>query len=160
MPTISQAKVYAGFVKKFAVKECLLNVYLFGSTSQLGHGHDLDIIIEVPEPVFLNFSGKCIGALDGYHPIMKAMLPMASAYWDYESPAIDRLQNALAVVGITSEDALCQLRQCVPDSSVDMLCLPAGWKNPGYADGLLAKAFGFQKDPNMLRNITASAIVV
>lgn len=159
MHTRIQAEQYAALIRRFAIKERLLKVYLFGSISHFGYGHDLDIIVEVPEPVFLDFASKCIGALDGYHPIKKAMLPLASAYWDYESPTLDRFRNALSVVGITSEDALCQLRQCVPDSSVDMLCLPAGWKDPGYADGLLAKAFGFQKDPNMLRNITASAIV-
>lgn len=150
---------YAKILKENAASGSLLRVLLFGSTAHCGLGRDMDIIIEVPEPIFLQFASECVGAFDGYHPFRKEMLPYSSLYWTYESPQLDRLENALKVIGITPEVSEI-LDQCIMNEMVDMLCLPVGWERPDYADGLLEKAFGIRRDPKMLDNIRGSVVEV
>lgn len=154
--TRNSAGLYAAALKA-AANESLKRVLLFGSTLR-DAGRDLDIIVEVPEEAFIEYARQCVGALDGYHPLSGGLLPMASAYWNYQSPKTHRLGNALRAIGIISEQMYRSLALIVPHDHVDMLCLPVGWTNQGYADGLLAKAFGFCKDPNTLKNIATTAI--
>lgn len=138
----------------------LKGIYLFGSVARNGSGNDMDFVFEVPKKVFLEYARKCIGALDGFHPIKKAMLPMCSAYWDYFSPEDARLRYAHAVVGI-SEEMLGELGQDLPESSLDVICLPTGWRN-GKSDvsKMLGEAFGFGPDPDLLKHIAKSAVAL
>ena len=54
-----------------------------------------------------------------------------------------------------------QLREEIPDRRVDILCLPVGWTQPNYADGLLARHFGdIAKDPNLLENIQSTMLAL
>ncbi|MCR4285358.1 MAG: hypothetical protein NUW00_00515 [Candidatus Kaiserbacteria bacterium] len=156
-----QMEEYADVLRAHAVRERLERVHIFGGVSISGKAAEPGIIVEVPGGVFLRFAGKCIGAFDGYHPILKQLLPKHSPYLDYlPLPGIDRFTKVLSTVGITSNDARHELNRCVPDRLVDMLCLPKGWEEPGYVDGLLAQTFGFPRNPQMLGNIKRSARVV
>lgn len=158
--TRDDAQMYVQALKGAAKTEKLKGVYLFGSVAKKGAGNDMDFVFEVPKRVFLEYARQCIGALDGFHPIKKMLLPMYSAYWDYYSPEDARLRYAHEVVGI-SEEKLGELGRHLPESSLDVICLPVGWRD-GKSDvsKMLDKAFGFGPDPDLLKHITESAIAL
>lgn len=159
--TRDDAETYAQALKDAAkASKKLKGVYLFGSVAKIGAGHDMDFVFEVPKKVFLKYASQCVGALDGFHPVKKALLPMASMYWDYFSPEDARVRYAHGVVGI-SEETLGQLGQHLPGSSLDVICLPVGWRD-GKSDvsKMLNEAFGFGPDPDLLKHIAESAIAL
>ena len=159
--TRSDAETYAQALKGAAkAGKKLKGVYLFGSTAKNGSGNDMDFVFEVPKKVFLEYATMCVGALDGFHPIKKALLPMSSTYWDYYSPGDARLRYAHGVVGV-SEEELQELGRGLPESSLDVICLPVGWRD-GKSDvsKMLKEAFGFGPDPDLLKHIVESAVAL
>lgn len=158
--TISQevAKRYVEALRMFADERNMLSVHMFGSVAVHGYGRDLDLVVEVPEETFVEFSGNCIGALDGFHPIEKALLPMYSMYWDYYSPVLARLHYILEGIGVSAEH-ISGLAEIIPEDKVDMLCLPVGWNTPGRVYELLEENFGdLGGDPKLLKNISDSCV--
>lgn len=165
-PTEPKGRVTRDDAQKYvqALKEAakssgkLKSVYLFGSVARNGSGNDMDFVFEVPKKVFLEYARECVGALDGFHPIQKKMVGMYSMYWDYFSPEDARVRYAHNAVGI-SEEALWQLNHDLPKRSLDVICLPVGWRS-GKSDvnKMLHEAFHFGPDPNLLTHIVESAI--
>ncbi len=154
-----QAGQYTALLKKLA-DERLVRALIFGRVAIQGLGDDLDLIVEVPEEAFVKFASNCIGALDGFHPILKALMS-SSAYWNYHSPVEARRNYAFAAIGIETEESRRQLREIILDKDIDILCLPVGWINPGYADELLKKNFGNTgKDVDIFENIKQSMLPV
>jgi hypothetical protein len=159
MATRNLANNYIKLLKELADHKLLNRVYLFGSLTKQSVGNDVDIIIEVPEEVFLEFATNCIGCLDGFHPIEKIMMPSSSMYWDYNSSSDARITNAVQAIGITSEASINALNECSGNQEIDILCLPSRWKEDEYAGKLLEDNFGkIGKDPNIFQKIKDSAI--
>lgn len=155
--TREHAERYAAILKQAAPKSRLKKVYLFGSIAKYDSGNDVDLVLEVPRKVFLEFASACVGALDGFHPVTAGLLPWASAYWDYESPREVRAKYALNVLSLLP-NAGDRLAGIVPYEKVDILCLPTDWRSRADVNQILHKAFGLGKDPNLLRHIIDSAI--
>lgn len=155
--TLEHAKRYAAMLRQAASKNRLKKVYLFGSTAKHGSGNDVDLVLEVPRNVFLEFAYACVGALDGFHPVTAKLLPWASAYWGYKSPREARAKYALdaLVVSINARDGLAGI---VPCEKIDIICLPIGWRDKTDVNQVLHKAFGFGKDPDLLQHIIDSAV--
>ncbi|MFC1615102.1 hypothetical protein ACFL22_00925 [Patescibacteria group bacterium] len=158
--TSNTAVDYAQRLLEFTSRDVLKKVWLFGSTVTRGHGNDMDLILEVPENIFLEYTNACIGALDGYHPIKMALLQGCSMYWDYHSPQTARIMNAFEAIGIT-ESELDRLSEIVENPKADVVCLPVGWDTEGtYVNTLLQKNFGFGNDPDLLDNILKTSVEV
>lgn len=155
--TREHAERYVAKLKQVAPKNRLKKVYLFGSIAKHGSGNDIDLVLEVPRKVFLEFASACVGALDGFHPVTAQLLPWASAYWDYESPKEARAKYALDALSVLP-DAGDNLSEIVPYEKVDILCLPIGWRDKTDVNQVLHTAFGFGKDPRLLQHIIDSAI--
>jgi len=113
--------------------------------------------VVVPDGVSVEFAGECIGTLDGFHPIEKALLPMYSMYWDYYSPALARLHYALSALGL-SDEQMSELATIIPEDKVDVVCLPTGWNEVGHVYNLLEENFGLGGDPQLLTNIAKSCV--
>lgn len=155
--TREHAERYVAMLKQVAAKNRLKKVYLFGSIAKHGSGNDVDLVLEVPRQVFLEFVSECIGALDGFHPVTAQLLPCASAYWDYESPKEARAKYALNAITVPT-DASDGLAEVVPYDKIDILCLPVGWRDKTDVNKVLHTAFGFGKDPKLLQHVIESAI--
>lgn len=155
--TREHAGRYAAMLKQVAAKNRLKKVYLFGSIAKYGSGNDVDLVLEVPRKVFLEFASACVGALSGFHPVTAELLPWASAYWDYESPREARAKYALNALTVPT-DASDELAGIVPYEKIDIICLPTGWQDKTDVNQVLHKAFGFGKDPKLLQHIIDSAI--
>lgn len=155
--TKEHAERYAARLKQVAAKNRLKKTYLFGSIAKHGSGNDVDLVLEVSRKVFLEFASACVGALDGFHPVTVQLLPWASAYWGYESPKEARAKYALDVLSVLP-DASDDLSEIVPYKKVDILCLPIGWRDKTDVNQVLHKAFGFGRDPDLLKHIIDSAI--
>lgn len=155
--TREHAERYVAMLKQAASKKRLKKVYLFGSIAKHGSGNDVDLVLEVPRTVFLEFASACVGALDGFHPVTVQLSPWASAYWDYESPKEARAKYALEAITVPP-DVSVGLAEIVPYEKVDILCLPTDWRGKADVNQMLHKAFGFGKDPKLLQHIVDSAI--
>lgn len=155
--TREHAERYVVMLKQVAPKNRLKKVYLFGSIAKHGSGNDVDLVLEVPRKVFLEFASACVGALDGFHPVTAQLLPWASAYWDYESPKEARAKYALNALTVLS-DASDGLAGIVPHDKIDILCLPVGWKDKTDVNKVLNTAFNLGKDPNLLQHVIDSVI--
>lgn len=155
--TREHAERYVAMLKRAAPKNRLKKVYLFGSIAKHGSGNDVDLVLEVPRKVFLEFASACVGALDGFHPVTVQLSPWASAYWDYESPKEARAKYALNAITVPP-DVTVGLAEIVPYEKVDILCLPTDWRGKADVNQMLHKAFGFGKDPKLLQHIIDSAI--
>lgn len=155
--TREHAERYVVMLKRAAPKNRLKKVYLFGSIAKHGFGNDVDLVLEVPHKVFLEFASACVGALDGFHPVTAQLLPWASAYWDYESPKEARAKYALSALAMLP-DASDGLAGIVPHDKIDILCLPVGWKDKTDVNKVLNTAFNLGKDPNLLQHVIESVI--
>lgn len=154
--TREHADRYGSKLKELSPKRRLKKVYLFGSVAKHGSGKDLDLVFEVPLPVFLDFAKRCVGALDGFHPVSAGLLPMYSSFWNYYSPKVKRVEYAYETVGLSDSD-IAELESIVPKKKMDVLCLPVGWRDKTDVNKVLHTAFGFGKDPNLLQHIVDSA---
>ncbi len=155
--TREHAKRYAVRLKQVAPKNRLRKIYLFGSIAKYGRGNDVDLVLEVSPKVFLEFASACVGALNGFHPVTGELLPLASAYWCYESPKEARSRNALEAIAVLPWFDH-ELAHIVPHEKIDVLCLPTGWREKTDVNKVLHTAFGFGKDPNLLQHIVGSVI--
>lgn len=155
--TTEHAERYVAILKRVTPANRLRKVYVFGSIAKHGSGNDVDLVLEVPRNVFLEFATSCVGALDGFHPVTAQLLPCANACWNYESPKTARAEYALSTLAVPPGVST-ELAKIVPQDKIDILCLPIGWRDKTDVNQVLHKAFGFGKDRNLLKNIIESAI--
>ncbi len=148
-----QVDKYVRLLYECANPEHLLKVYLYGSVVKMGVGNDADIVVEVPEPVFVEYANDCIGALDGFHPIEKLLLDMYSPYWDYASPDLARLRYIFKALHIDSSEKEA-LFSIIHWKKLDMLCLPEGWNEPGHVNNLLKRNFNLSVDPDFFKKLS------
>ncbi len=160
--TYESAIEFAQKLLALSDRRCLKKVYLFGSVAVQGVGNDIDLVLEVSEDVFLRYATACIGTLNGYHPIKKALMPMAGMYWDYYSPQMARVQNALTAIGLSASKIkffMNEINGTVTEKDVDIICLPVGWNDERTdVNLLLQENFGFDTDPNLLNNIISTCV--
>jgi predicted nucleotidyltransferase len=148
MPTIRQARQYASILRRKAKASTIERIILFGSVARDGIGADIDLIVEVPKHVFLEFAAK-------YSSECRNDLWMFA----YNSPRRNRRYYILKTLGI-EEGVFRKLEKLMPFNRADLLCLPSGWEQPGYVAGLMETNFNLGRDPHMLTKVLNDAMVL
>ncbi len=140
-------------------RNVLKKVYLFGSLTCLVKGTDADLILEVPLEVFSHYASSCVGALDGFHPILNITMPMASMYWNYHSPQEARFNHATNAINLF-EEQLVKLDEIIHRENIDIICLPVDWNKKGDVSKMLRKNFDVSHDPDMFDKLQKTCVEI
>jgi len=133
-------------------------IYIFGSSAH-GGGKDIDVIVEVPAPLFSRYQEAC--DFSGVSAIVRGVFDRQDLFWAYFSPVEKRSEAALDVIGVRHEWILGTDGMSIPCRDLDVICLPTGWNTSPLLEQLQAEmSANWKCDPKFMRNLSQSAILV
>lgn len=134
-----------------AASESSGKVYVFGKCLH-NLGMDIDIIVEVPAPLFERYQRECHES--GVAAIIRF-------FWAYSSPIEPRSESALRLIGVERNQILTADGINIPPQDLDVICLPAGWNASPLREQLQQDmSANWKCDQAFMVNLSRSAILV